>query len=74
MVNQKILMHVTVLAFLADSENKTPLFPMMPTGYPNIRANPQEKIKKKELCFSGGHSFATEAYCTSFNLRSKAKM
>jgi len=53
MPNHKILMHLTVLAFLADSENKTPLFPMMPTGYPNIRANPQEKMKTKSYVFQG---------------------
>jgi hypothetical protein len=61
MVNQKILMHVTVLAFLADSENKTPLFPMMPTGYPNIRANPQEKIKKKRVMFFRGPFFCNRS-------------
>lgn len=47
MLKPKILLHSTALAFFADSENKTPLFPMMPTGYPNIRANPQEKMQKK---------------------------
>lgn len=30
-----------LLAFFADSEKRTPLFPMIPTGYPNIRANPE---------------------------------
>lgn len=30
----------------ADSENKTPLFPMIPTGYPWIRAKPLQQKKK----------------------------
>lgn len=53
MSKHNIFLHLTALAFFADSENKTPLFPMMPTGYPNIRANPQEKIHKKSYAFQG---------------------
>lgn len=42
---------LTVLAFFADSEKRTPLFPTIPTGYPNILANPQKKIEKKMYIF-----------------------
>ena len=46
---------LTVLAFFADSEKRTPLFPTIPIGYPNILANPQKKIgKKKDVCISEG--------------------
>lgn len=47
---------LTVLAFLADSEKRTPLFPTIPIGYPNILANPQKKIEKREkdVCISEG--------------------
>ena len=47
---------LTVLAFFADSEKITPLFPTIPIGYPNILANPQKKIgkKKKDVCISEG--------------------
>ncbi len=31
-----------IFTFLADSENKTPLLPMIPTGYPNILENPKQ--------------------------------
>lgn len=40
-----------VLTFFADSEKRTPLFPMIPTGYPNILANPQKKIEIKIYVF-----------------------
>lgn len=70
MLKHNVFLHLTALAFFADSENKTPLFPMMPMGYPNIRANPQEKTHTQKLHFSGGFLFATEAYYTLFNLRS----
>lgn len=42
---------LTVLAFLADSEKRTPLFPTIPIGYPNILANPQKKMKKEKKMY-----------------------
>lgn len=42
---------LTVLAFFADSEKRTPLFPTIPIGYPNILANPQKKIEKNIYVF-----------------------
>lgn len=32
------------LTFFADSENNTPLLPIIPTGYPNILAKPKNKL------------------------------
>ena len=65
---------LTVLAFFADSEKRTPLFPMIPIGYPNILANPQKKMEIKIYVFQRAFNSQQTDFQHSLISKSKFKM